>query len=454
MLVGLTVGALAMLLDPSEQELREAIAEADRIDPGWRAEDLEARRGVVPDEQNAALRVLVAHRLLPQGQWPPPPPRADGSLVPNRVGETILYLPPPVQLTEQVARDINDQLASVEPALVEARKLATLSRGRYPEAWRADTVGSALDRERLNNVDNLLTREAMARAQEGRSDEALAAARSLLVIGRSVGDEPGLYPYDARVSSHRFAVRGIERILAQGAPALDELRATQELLADEAEQPLLLNVLRGLRASTLRAQEAGLVPNDDPSRQPGVRGLAGQLGAARRARSVYAQLLRKQTECVEIAKLPVEELRQSFAQVKAAGPVGNDTAGQNVWLMTSSAEDYYRSVARLRCAVVGLALERYRHEIGQWPERLDALAPAYLAAVPLDPFDAQPIRYERHADGVVVYSVTPDEPNLGRSYWTSKDGGARPTSTSFRLWDADKRRGLPAEVLPKPCALL
>src|SRR5947207_11465325 len=43
----------------------EALAEADRLDPGWRWEDLEAQRPAIPDDQNAALLII---RL--NGQWP------------------------------------------------------------------------------------------------------------------------------------------------------------------------------------------------------------------------------------------------------------------------------------------------------------------------------------------------------------------------------------------------
>src|SRR5262245_36811661 len=45
--------------------LAEAVAEADRLDPGWRLDDLLARRAAVPDERNAALRVLAITARLP-----------------------------------------------------------------------------------------------------------------------------------------------------------------------------------------------------------------------------------------------------------------------------------------------------------------------------------------------------------------------------------------------------
>jgi hypothetical protein len=48
------------------EHLRSAVAEADELDPGWRWEDLEKNRAAVPDAENAALRVVAAHGLLPK----------------------------------------------------------------------------------------------------------------------------------------------------------------------------------------------------------------------------------------------------------------------------------------------------------------------------------------------------------------------------------------------------
>jgi hypothetical protein len=52
-----------------DRELAEAIAEADRTDSGWRLEELQSRRGTVPDSVNAARVVEKVVSLLPPG-WP------------------------------------------------------------------------------------------------------------------------------------------------------------------------------------------------------------------------------------------------------------------------------------------------------------------------------------------------------------------------------------------------
>ena len=45
-----------------------ALAETDRLDPGWRLEELEARRVKIPDKENSALHILAVKKLMP-GNW-------------------------------------------------------------------------------------------------------------------------------------------------------------------------------------------------------------------------------------------------------------------------------------------------------------------------------------------------------------------------------------------------
>jgi len=67
-----------------------------------------------------------------------------------------------------------------------------------------------------------------------------------------------------------------------------------------------------------------------------------------------------------------------------------------------------RNIAQLRTAWVALAIERYRLAAGKLPEALAELVPAYLDAVPTDPFDGKELRYEKLGVGFVVYSIDKD----------------------------------------------
>jgi hypothetical protein len=66
--------------------------------------------------------------------------------------------------------------------------------------------------------------------------------------------------------------------------------------------------------------------------------------------------------------------------------------------------------ARARVALTVIAIERFRLENeNRLPDGLAALAPKYLAAVPLDPFDGRPLRFRRLSMGYMVYSIGTDE---------------------------------------------
>jgi hypothetical protein len=74
-----------------------------------------------------------------------------------------------------------------------------------------------------------------------------------------------------------------------------------------------------------------------------------------------------------------------------------------------------------------------------------------LAAVPLDPFDGEPLRYRRFEDGIVIYSTSSDgvdnNGNLDREH-PDQPG----VDVGCRLWNVAKRRQPPRPKPPKPPA--
>jgi hypothetical protein len=98
--------------------------------------------------------------------------------------------------------------------------------------------------------------------------------------------------------------------------------------------------------------------------------------------------------------------------------------------------------AYMRCIVVALATERYRWVHGTWPARLDIMAPAPLAAVPVDPFDGGPLRCRRLDDGFVIYSIGQDLVNDGGRI-DKDDKTFRTPDVGCHLWDVPARRRQP-----------
>jgi hypothetical protein len=460
-------GFHAVLVYTTEQDVREAEAEADRLEPdGWRLDEIEAQRKVLPDKENAALVVQAVKAKLP-ASWPKPRPApaavADGGAAAAPPPAQQVYvatdlgtLPPEVQLDDALLRDLRDSLKAAGPeALDEARALYRLRDGRFPLTYSRDIISTTINSQDARTGANLLQLEAALLAQEGKPDAALEATRGILVSGRSVGDEPMLISALVRIACYTMAVQALERVLAQGEPSPDELTKAQELLEAEAAEPLLLNAARGERASLhelMKRMKSGEVKLSTVA-GPGGAGSVADFAGPTLARGSHSRVLRLMTEYVEITKLPPEKQAEPIAalerQVKQAKVEYDVVTALVMPAVIKVNEANCRGQAYLRCAVVAVAAERYRREHKGWPASIEELVPHYLKAVPTDPYDGQPLRYKRLADGVLVYSVGPD---------LQDDGGARNranplakgTDLGFRLWDVDKRRQPAAEVLGPP----
>lgn len=65
------------------------------------------------------------------------------------------------------------------------------------------------------------------------------------------------------------------------------------------------------------------------------------------------------------------------------------------------------SLQRLACTAIAIRLYAMDHE-GTPPDSLQALVPEYLKDVPIDPMDAQPLRYKREGSQFLLYAVGPN----------------------------------------------
>jgi hypothetical protein len=430
----LAAGALGYVWYANDRALREAVAEADRLDPGWRLADLEAAQATVPDGENAALQVHATLVLLPT-PWLPPPPNGAPPLE-----DEIDHLPPPSRLSEPQNTRVRAELGKVAPALAAARRLTDMPRGRYVIAWAPDGLGTLMPHlEQARTVSRLLRLDVALRAHDRDTDGALASSRAVLNIGRALRDEPTPISQFVRLTYRRFAVKGLERTLAQGEASEAVLATIQRLLEEEEREPLQLLGARSERAAIhqfLEAMESGRFNR-------AAYNMVSPTGSYRvddwvdrgKARSTHAAYLRYLNELVEIAKLPPEQQAERLRQPGFGPPQGVPKILEGL-MRGGDPLPYLRFHAnrgQLRCAAAGVAVERYRRAQGHWPDRLDDLVPAYLAKVPVDLLHGQPLPYRRLPDGVVV-GMTVEERE-------ARPPGAEPLvqDAGLQLWDVDHR---------------
>jgi hypothetical protein len=384
-----------------DSRLTQALAEADRLDPGWRLPDIEARRAAIPDAENGMVLVLTAHSLLPK-PWPQWPVDAKsksqssesnaGYVEPNSrdlavraaIENSFNDLELPRQLNDIQIRALRAEFKRANAAVVAARKLEQFSRGWAQVNWAPDFISTVLPHlQKTRELANLLGFDALLQAQENNPGGALASCRATLSVGRTIGEEPTLISQLVRVACRTVALRKVERVLAHTEPSDAALLLTQRALEQEAEEPLMLYGMRGERVSgngLLLAIENGQVTMGN------LRGLWRGPGSAgglidwqdlnvvmlmASPRIHRATLLHFTNELVELSKLPAEEQHAAFVaqatRVQKDSPFIVRTLAP-AFLMVEQAVN--RSRAELRAAALAVAAERFRRANGRWPESL------------------------------------------------------------------------------------
>ena len=426
--------------------LQEAIAEADRLDPGWRLEDLEARRRVPPAEENAATFVGLAGTkaitILNTGTV-----RADVV----ELQKPIARLAPNAPLTQSQAEGLRAQLTLLAPALAEGRKAAQLPEGFFKVNLSGNLLVISLYHvDQASVISWLLGMDASLRAYDGDVEGAWVSALAMFNTARAIGDEYLWGSQIARVLRLRTAaLRTMERLLGHGELSEAALARTQKALEEDLSHPGLLITCRGVRSLDhqlfidLQAGNVSLAKvrelMNDSFKEPDLRQQVGALFGKHEIKPSHAWLLRYLTEAVEIAKKPETERDAAFAALHATRVGAPDLARGFIPDFKRFVINFKDGDAALRCAVAALAVERYRLKQGRWPATLQEVKDAQLLRdLPVDPYDGKPLRYRSIKDGVVVHSIGPvgqekgdalEQPEHFREdhYW------------EFRLWDVDKR---------------
>jgi hypothetical protein len=421
--------------------LQEALAETNRREPYWRLTDIEARRTRPDNESNAALRALAVEKLLP--------PDCQAVV---RIRQLLAEQPPQVLFPRSQAEALRAELTKAAAALAQARKLQDLSHGRFPGDYAADFVSTRPACEPARIVAHLLACEVVLLAQEDQPDRALGSVRAILGCARAVGDEPLTASQRIRMECRALAAEALQRALAQGVPCPGSLRALQQQLEAEDTESLLSVALCGERGGYDRLMtklQSGEIPRQQVTR--GGRPLLDQLNGAEASGlgDQRGALLRFMNQVVQAAALPPPERVRALRELDAAADKLPPVARRILEPFAPTAAAEQHALARLRCAVVAVAAERYRLRNGEWPAGPAVLQRrGYLTAMPEDPYDGAPVRWRRLDDGLVIYTLGPDGKDNAGSL-RSADSQAKGTDVGFRLWDSPRRRQPPGSASPE-----
>ncbi len=424
----------------SDPELEKIIAELDQKEPGWRIEELEAKRKVLTPEENSALVISESYKLL--GNFEQRKPLWELGKLPDiaaiKSSPQQLLTPPSINL-------IKTTLGAFQPSLDKAKKVAKLPEGRFEITYApniANTILSPLDA--TGAITDLLTIDAFIQAQDGKSQQAMESTQAIFNIARSVGEIPFPISYQVRGRICAQSIRMLELTIALGEPSKDSLSQFQSLLENEASFPMFLHIAKANRASNYGVLSSLKKDKDMIKNLKGIFDLKDDEAIATKLvleePTILSWLLKYSNSLVAIANLPQQDQQKAVTELALKL---NEKNMLFVKLFTSPPkkiwETSHSNLAILNCAITSLAMERYRITNGKWPRKLDELVPEYLAKLPKDPFNGEPLLVGTIPGGLVIYSVGPDlQDNNGLidDSKPTKEG----TDIGFRLWEVPMRR--------------
>jgi hypothetical protein len=428
--------------------LTEAIAEADRLDPGWRFDELIATQPKIAGEENSAPVVAALYEDLAKawkipevrGSRPPKPPE------PTTLEELWLdipdllkrYEPKPSERCLHLLKEYEETFA---PFLLRARALSNYKSGRTQIHYQFNIIDTDLPHlRRAADLRRLLAIDGYRRAIRADIDGGLQSARALLGLGRSFGNEPFLASQITQNSVKFIAADLIAFVLSQGDASEAALLATQTTLASELAPNPLLYSLRAERATQYdvcdkvaagKINIKALAYNDPESRMPD--------GIERPEHRVSQAIdLHMLTMAVEIAKKPTWQQVKLWdewnGRVRALSPVAGERHLLAAVLLPVAGMSF-SSDARARSLLVTIetiiGFERIRITRKRWPKPGESLLPVFPEGLPIDPLSGNPILWKATERELLVYSVGLDQKDNGgevkdnRSYVPRTDLGYR-----------------------------
>jgi hypothetical protein len=295
---------------------------------------------------------------------------------------------------------------------------------RFSMKWNSGSTNPPLHPKfiEIRNLIQTLMLQAIYEAENSNSTRACEALRKGFAVAWTMNDDD-LYLTMMRTGSAGAMCIATEQVLNR-----IQLTATE---LTELEHQIVPERIGDFRNAFMGERVVRLKWFDEERKQYGQRDLKARFKEiaqvlSRRSQPKYRDedrlLFLKSMEARERAlSLPVVSCLHTNSSIENEywQKVKSVAGGENGGLLCSSAlKTAFETRARLTALISVLATERYRlSHSGALPSGLADLVLDSLPALPMDPFDDQPLRYEKRDAGYVIYSIGAD----GRD-----DGGKEP----------------------------
>jgi hypothetical protein len=279
----------------------------------------------------------------------------------------------------------------------------------------------------MKAISGLFQLRATARLEAGDTAGAMDDVRAIFAVQDRMREETTLIGHFVRLAISSMGMTAVWHGITHHQWTEAQLTQFQRRFEAVTERDVAVRALRSERL--LGCQTLELLINGDLT--PGDLEMAGAgslLGAAlpsfrlRRAQATYARVLDQ-----VVSQLQTGRPDRTFASqgidserilAREVPPVGFMRVPSITRMMMPSFGDvtgrFDRALVTSRLAACACALERYRLAEGRYPQALAELVPRFVAAMPMDPEDGEPLRYRLEADGTfTLYSVGSNQRDHG-----------------------------------------
>ncbi len=311
-------------------------------------------------------------------------------------------------LPAETIKLIEEFLADNEEALELLYDGAKIKHCRYPIDFMQGMNVLLPNLSENKRCVQLLCLKAMLDAESGRADLFIEDFQVASALADSRRNEPTLISQLVRIACLSFTVKSAEYAVNRVEFDDEQLGGLIRLMTDAEDTDAMLRATAGERPMMM---DYLLHPND----YPGISGIhpigLAVYSATGLNKSGLLEYMDYYENNISALRLPLHE---RIAAIKKAEekmdklPWYHALIEEFVFAAGKVTELDLRCIAYLRVGRVGLAAWRYRQAKGKLPGTLAELAPGYIEAVPLDPFDGAALKYKFLDKGYVVYSVGMD----------------------------------------------
>ena len=342
---------------------------------------------------------------------------------------------PVAPLLQSPADDILLALSKYDSAIEEIRQASQLPYSRFPLTYNKENPADILlpHLGALKSCARALNLRALAELQNGQSEKALADVELSLRLADSIHTEPFLISHLVRIAIFQIALQPVWEGLAEHRwsekqlGALDEELAKLDFLADyklgmRGEAGLQGGIIECLHQHPEQMMDISS-ENYNGHKMPFLARIIWQMIPS----SWFDQSRRRCARMMVEFYIPLADENQRTispaltrranaafeADIKHHSPY-NLLERMLLPALGNAVKKFAHAQTSADSARVAIALERYRLAHGEHPEALDTLAPQFIARLPHDVINGQPLHYRRTSDGqFLLYSVGWNETDDG-----------------------------------------